>query len=192
MTLRSPPLSLAFSLRFKDLYDSGGLAKLDAHFLEALRHEDAGLAYRLAAARANPESLGAKPEAELLLALAPVLEDFIAKLFGIEKEVDALVSEHTALDPLFRVKRKFVQRRAMLKIKADAAAQLDGLALERELAALLGGSFEELAFARAVTGWLADEAANAPQLEIAEQYAAWAAHTPEGRARNRRVEIWLR
>jgi len=185
VTLRSPPLSLAFSLRFEDLYDSGGLAKLDAHFLEALRHEDAALADRLAAARANPESLGAKPEAELLLALAPVLEDFIAKLFGIEKEIDALVAEHTALDPLFRVKRKFVQRRAMLKIKADAAAQLDGLALGRELATMLGGSFEELAFAQAVTGWLADEAANARALEVAEQYAAWAAHTPEGRARHK-------
>ena len=70
MTLHSPPLSLAFSLRFEDLYDSGGLAKLDAHFLEALRREDAGLADRLAAARSNPDSLGPKPEAELLLYLA--------------------------------------------------------------------------------------------------------------------------
>ena len=93
--------------------------------------------------------------------MAPVLDDFVAELFGIVPEVDRLVAAHTETEPLFRVKRKFVQRRAMLKIKADEAAKLDGPALEAELAARLGGRFEELAFARAVLEWQADEAAHA-------------------------------
>ena len=109
--------------------------------------------------------------------MSPILDDFIAELFGIVPEVDRLVAAHTETEPLFRVKRKFVQRRAMLKIKADEAATLDGPTLEAELAARLGGRFEELAFARAVLEWQADEAANADALSLAERFCAWAAHT---------------
>ena len=179
------PLALAFGMRFEDLYETDGLAKLDARFIATLAKEFPAIEARLAAARATPDSLPAKEEAELLLAVAPVLDDFIAELFGIRADVDRLIAAHTDSEPLFRVKRKFVQRRAMLKIKADEAASFDGPRLEAELAAVLGGGFEELAFARAVLAWQADEAANAPELALAERYCAWAAHTKEGRRRNR-------
>ena len=179
------PLALAHGLRFEDLYETGGLERLDARFLAALEAADASLKDRLVAARAAPESLATLAEAQLLLAVAPVLDDFVAELFGIVPEVDRLVAAHTETEPLFRVKRKFVQRRAMLKIKADEAATLDGPALEAELAARLGGRFEELPFARAVLEWQADETAHAQDLALAERYCAWAAHTAEGRRRNR-------
>jgi NADPH-dependent glutamate synthase beta subunit-like oxidoreductase/NAD(P)H-flavin reductase len=179
------PLNLAFGTRFEDLYDSGGLARLDEKFMAALGAADPDLKARLVAARAAPESLATKEEAELLLAVSPILDDFIAELFGIEAEVDRLVAAHTETEPIFRVKRKFVQRRAMLKIKADEAATFDGPALEAELAARLGGRFEELAFSRAVLEWQADEPAHGEALALAERYCAWAAHTSEGRRRNR-------
>jgi len=178
-------LSLAFGFRFEDLYDREGLVRLDARFLEALAAADAGLRDRLVAARAAPDSLAQKEEAELLLAVAPVLDDFVAELFGIGADLDRLVAAHTETEPLFRVKRKFVQRRAMLKIKADEAAKLDGPALEAEVAGKLGGRFDELAFARAVLEWQADEAAHAGSLALAERFCAWAAHTAEGRRRYR-------
>jgi len=187
MTTASPPasspLALAFGARFADLYDTEGLARLDARFLDFLDAADAGLHERLLAARASQEGLATKAEAELLIAVAPILEDFVAELFGIAADLDRLVARHTELEPLFRVKRKFVQRRAMLKIKADEAAKLDGPALEAEVAARLGGRFEELAFARAVLDWQADEPAHEEALALAERFCAWAAHTPEGRAR---------
>ena len=178
-------LSLSFDTRFEDLYDTDGLARLDARFLSVLASENPDLHARLVAARAAPDALPAREEAELLLAVSPVLDDFVATLFGIGPDLDRLVAAHTEAEPLFRVKRKFVQRRAMLKIKADEAATLDGPALEAELAAVLGGRFEELAFARAVLEWQADEAANADALALAERYCAWAAHTSVGRRRNR-------
>ncbi len=181
----SPALSLSFGFRFEDLYDAGGLARLDARFLSTLEAADPGVSARLLAARASPESLATKEEAELLLAVSPILDDFIAELFGIVPEVDRLVAAHTETEPIFRVKRKFVQRRAMLKIKADEAAAFDGPRLEAELAAKLGGRFEELAFSRAVLEWQADEAANAEALSLAERFCAWAAHTAEGRRRHR-------
>jgi len=83
------------------------------------------------------------------------------------------------------VKRKFVQRRAMLKIKADEAATLDGPALEAQVAARIGGTFDELRFAESVLAWTADEPNHAEDLALAERFAAWTAHTPEGRRRHR-------
>jgi NADPH-dependent glutamate synthase beta subunit-like oxidoreductase/NAD(P)H-flavin reductase len=176
---------LEFGLRFEDLHAREGLQRLDSAFGSALKAADADLATRYDAARANPAALATKEEAELVIAVAPHLDHFVARLFDIEAEWEALKAGHAALAPLYRVKRKFVQRRAMLKVKADEAAKFDGPALESEVAALLGGRFEELAFAKQVLAWQEDEPANAAALALAERFAAWAAHTPEGRRRYR-------
>src|SRR5205085_4016230 len=135
-----------------------------------LRVADAPLHDRLVAARADPLSLAYLAEAELLMAVAPHLDRFMAALFDIEAEWEALVAGHHRLAPLFRVKRKFVQRRAMLKIKADAAAGLDGDALFAKVTALLGGAFDELAFAERVLEWQADEARYGEALTVMEQF----------------------
>jgi hypothetical protein len=140
---------------------------------------------RYRAARADPSSLDVKAEAELLIAAAPHLDRFVAELFGIVAEWEDLVDAHHELAPLFRVKRKFVQRRAMLKIKADEAAGLDGAALEADVARRLGGTFDELLFATRVLEWLGHEPNHGDDLAAAERFSAWAAHTPEGRRRFR-------
>jgi NADPH-dependent glutamate synthase beta subunit-like oxidoreductase/NAD(P)H-flavin reductase len=70
------------------------------------------------------------------------------------------------------VKRLFVQRRALHKVKAEDATP-DGYAFTTELE-----------FARQVTEWQKDEAANTTALEGAARYAAWAATTPEGKAKH--------
>jgi NADPH-dependent glutamate synthase beta subunit-like oxidoreductase/NAD(P)H-flavin reductase len=185
MSAAEPFLRLAFGLAFEDLYDPAGLARLDAAFSETLAAADAALHARWREARANPDALAYKAEAELLIEVAPHLDRFVARLFGIEEEWQALVQGHHRLAPLFRVKRKFVQRRAMLKIKSDEAERLDGAALEAEVAKLLGGAFDELAFAERVLAWLADETAHAAEIALAERFSAWAAHTAEGRRRHR-------
>ncbi|HEX4330751.1 MAG TPA: FAD-dependent oxidoreductase [Usitatibacter sp.] len=197
MVVSPPALSLSFGLAFEDLYSLAGLGRLDAEFTSQLSVADASLAERLSAARANPASLPYKAEAELLIAVAPHLDRFVAKLFCIEDEWQDLFEGHHRLAPLFRVKRKFVQRRAMLKIKADAAAQLDGDALYAQVDGLLRHPGRrdatttrdpivfELAFAEHVLAWQADEASHAAELGLAEQFAAWAAHTEEGRWRFR-------
>ncbi len=185
MPATAAELNLAFDLAFADLYESAGLSRVDGEFVRWLEAADGALAARFTAARANASALAYKEEAELLIAVAPHADRFIAHLFAIESEWEDLYDSHHALAPLFRAKRKFVQRRAMLKVKADEAALLDGAALEAEVALLLGGSFEELAFATRVLGWMADEPAHAAELSLAERFAAWAAHTEEGRWRFR-------
>ena len=185
MQQASRALSPAFGFSFEDLYDPAALARLDGEFARGLAAADAPLHERFAAARSQPDTLAYKEEADLLIAVAPHLDRFIARLFGIEEEWQDLVEGHHRLAPLFRVKRKFVQRRAMLKHKAEAASQFDGPALEAQVATLLGGTFDELAFANKVLEWQANEAAHTAELDVAERFAAWAAHTEEGRWQHR-------
>ncbi len=178
-------LKLRHGFSLNDLYNRDGLIRLDAAFLDFLGVSDAALRTLLEAARlAGGMFASKKEESALLIALAPHLEDFLAHLFGIEAQVQSLAANHHELAPLHNCKRLFVQRRAMIKIKPEEAEALDGSALEAELIAYIGAPFSELSFARHVVKWMTDEAANVDQLQLATRYAAWAAHTQEGRARH--------
>ena len=66
-------------------------------------------------ARAAPDALAKKAESELVVALGPHLDGFLAALFGIEAETLALARETAALDPIHACKRLFVQRQAVKK-----------------------------------------------------------------------------
>ncbi|HYC14181.1 MAG TPA: FAD-dependent oxidoreductase [Stellaceae bacterium] len=164
-------MTLGFDLRFSDLYEREGLLRVDAAFLAFLGEADRALHEKLLLSRRTPPS--GKAESDLLVAIAPHAEDFLAKLFGIEAEVRALEARHNELAPLYSVKRLFVQRRALHKVKPEEARP-EGFEFTTELE-----------FARQVIEWQKDEAANADQLEAAARYAAWAATTPEGKAKHR-------
>ncbi|HXJ09610.1 MAG TPA: FAD-dependent oxidoreductase [Burkholderiales bacterium] len=164
-------MKLAFGLGFNDLYEREGLLRVDRAFLVFLGEADAALRDRLVAARKDVPP--GKAGSDLLVALAPHFEDFIGRLFGIETEVRALAERHNELAPLYSVKRLFVQRRALHKVKPEDARP-DGYLF-----------VSELQFAKDVSTWLQDETANAGELEGAARYAAWATTTPEGKAQHR-------
>src|SRR3954462_2458271 len=166
-------MQLGFGITFPDLYEREGLIRLDRAFVAYLGEAERSLADRLSAARVQPPTGTA--ESELLIALAPHVEDFVAKLFGIEREAQALAERHNELAPLYSVKRQFVQRRALHKVKP---AELEGFD------PATAGEFTELEFARKVTGWLQNEAAPQQELEVAARYAAWATTTPAGKAKH--------
>src|SRR5438132_12967984 len=108
--------TLGFGLNFDDLYRRDGLVRLDGAFVEALAARSPGLHNRLMAARAAlaseasgqrgdsivraPEQVAGKDESDLIVALAPELEEFIGELFGIGAEVSALKARQGALAPL--------------------------------------------------------------------------------------------
>ena len=178
-------LKLGFALVFGDLYRRDGLVKLDQAFVALIRAADPALATQLEAARATPTDLETKVESTLIIALAPHVERFLAQLFAIESDVAALAARHQELACLYEIKQKFVQRRAMARVKAADAGQLDGPQLEAQLATMLGGRFAELTYAQHVSRWLADEAPHGAQLEVATAYAGWAMLTPQGRKHTR-------
>jgi NADPH-dependent glutamate synthase beta subunit-like oxidoreductase/NAD(P)H-flavin reductase len=176
-------LTLNWGFSFRDLYERAGLARLDGRFLEYLAEADAPMHARLTAARENPP--GRKENADLLVELAPYVEDFIGALFGIESEVRELQARHNALEPIYALKRKFVQKKAISGVSSSQAASIDGPALAAELESLFGEPLSEESFVAHVSRWLDEESAHARGLSIAQQYAAWAALSPAGRMKHR-------
>ncbi len=178
-------LSLAWNFRFEDLYRDEGLGRIDARFVHELASRDATLADRLHTARAAVNTdvpPTSKDEAALLIDLAPHVEAFMGALFDISDELADLKARHAALEPLYRVKWKFVKRQAMLKVPVETLADFDGMAAEQTLQAWLGAPFDELPFARAVLDWQAQ--ALDDRLDLALRFSAWAVLTEAGQARH--------
>ena len=131
-------------------------------------------------------ALAVPDESELVVALAPHLDAFVAALFGIEAETLALARETHALDPIHACKRLFVQRQAVKKYPDPSG--FDGPALRAALEARFGEALTERAFAEHVAAW--ETAGDAEALDLALRYAAWATLTdggPRGASRRHAV-----
>jgi NADPH-dependent glutamate synthase beta subunit-like oxidoreductase/NAD(P)H-flavin reductase len=172
-------LRLGLGFTFADLANREGLIRLDRQFLESLAGQDAALHQRLLAARATPADVAGRDESDLVVALGPHLDGFVAELFGIEAETGALLQQTLALDPIHACKRLFVQRQAVKKY-ADPTG-FDATALRSALEARIGAPLTELNFATHVATWENDPEA----LDEALRYAAWATLTPDGKAAHR-------
>ncbi|HME21633.1 MAG TPA: FAD-dependent oxidoreductase [Acetobacteraceae bacterium] len=170
--------TLGFGFSFSDLAARDGLVLLDRMFLDRLAGEDATLHARLLAARAAPDELSALDESDLVVALAPHLDGFVAALFGIEAETLALAHATHALDPIHACKRLFVQRQAVKKYPDPLG--FDGVALRADLEARFAEAVSERGFADHVAAW--EKAGDAEALDVALRYAAWATLTEPGRA----------
>jgi hypothetical protein len=140
------PAILGFGFSFADLATRDGLVRLDRLFLDRIAGEDAALYPRLLAARAAPDAVTGPDESELVVALAPHLDAFVAALFGIEAETLALAHATHALDPIHACKRLFVQRQAVKKYPDPAG--FDGAALRADLETRFGGTGCSVAICR--------------------------------------------
>ena len=163
------------------LGERDGLIRLDRIFLDRLAVADAALHKRLLTARAAPDALPGKDESDLIVALGPHLDGFVATLFGIESETQALSDETVRLDPVHACKRLFVQRQAVKKYNDPSA--FDGPALRAALMVRMNEPVSEEAFARHVAGWGA--AGNAEAIDLALRYAAWATLTAAGQSEHK-------
>ena len=174
-------MTLGYGSTFSNLATREGLVALDRRFVADLLARDPGLLERLMTARATPEALDSKAEGELIVALGPFVEDFVAELFDVTDEITAIARRTRALEPIHACKRLFVQRQAVRKY-ADPSG-FDGTALRADLESRFEAPFSELAFATHVETW--ELQANAEALDVALHYAAWATLTDEGRAYHR-------
>ncbi|MGD0303090.1 MAG: pyridine nucleotide-disulfide oxidoreductase, partial [Bryobacteraceae bacterium] len=180
MSVSSNEIDLGFGVLFDDLYNREGLVRLDGIFLHHLTGVDPSLNARLANARANPEAIAGNQRSELIIELAPHVEDFLGELFNISGEMQALGARHNALAPLFAYKRKFIQKRAISGVTKEQAASIDGPALAAELESLFGEPLTQQSFFQHVSRWIEDESEHAPLIQTAARYAAWAALSPAG------------
>ena len=197
-----PPLDLQAKIKMSTLdasalYSREGLITLDAAFTARLQSHDIDLFNRLMAARAHADGQSDLQESELILALAPHLEDFLTVLFEIEDEVGKLKGHHIRYQPVAEVKRNFVQRRAAKEFTADQVAQFDRAELENAVEPLVGWPVDEIYYAHKVKHLLdlitpPDPPAkklkidptgdDTPEssLAILARYAAWALYSKDG------------
>ena len=177
--------TLKGGLPMGDLYTREGLARLDDLFLKYLEGAGADLHHRLAIARRDPSSLADKPRSELMIEVAPHLEDFIGAEFGISRELAELQARHNDAAPLYAIKRKFVQRKAISGVTVEQASAIDGPSIAVELEKYFDAPLTEWIFAERVAGWLEAEAEYTTQIDLAARYAAWATLSPSGRAKHK-------
>jgi NADPH-dependent glutamate synthase beta subunit-like oxidoreductase/NAD(P)H-flavin reductase len=170
---------------YGDLYRPERLRALAETFYAEVERTDPALhASLMGYVSARGENLkGTKAESDLLIEAAPRLSRFIARLFGVERERDALAEEIRAQDPVFQFKR-FVQRRALKSFPAERAAGVEIEAADAALEALRRAAFadtlkddRELSVAR-MTVRLLEWEKNYPK-EGARQEETWS----EGRER---------
>ncbi len=111
---------------YGDLHRPARLRALAEAFYAEVGREDAALHASLAEyVGSRGENLkGTRAESELLIAAAPHLSRFVARLFRIEPERERLAESIRAQDPVFQFKQ-FVQRRATKSFPAEKAAAVD-------------------------------------------------------------------
>ncbi len=178
-----PPLGLGF--RFAELRTLPGLERLDALFLERLRTRDAARHEALLAYRRNNGGLPATETSELLLACAPPLDEIVAELFGIGRELTAVREATLAHDPVFQFKKEFALKRARRRLSKkddfESFAELDRWLTSALAQAGLTANDRELAVARLGQKLLQDEKANADAVEKLARWCVRALTTPEGK-----------
>ena len=132
------PLGVA-GFSYGDLYRPERLGQLTAAFYAGLRKDDPTLYAALAAyTEARGANLrGTRAESELLIAAAPHVSRFVARLFKVEAERAAHAERIRAQDAVFQFKT-FVARRALKRVPPEKALTLDADALHDALARLLG------------------------------------------------------
>ena len=129
---------------YRDLYDPARLRDLTARFHAELERDDAALhAALLEYGRARGAGLkGTRAESELLIAAAPHLSRFVARLFRVEPEREAHAASIRAQDAVFEFKN-FIARRAVKRVPAEKALTYDIDALHAALDALRRAAFAD-------------------------------------------------
>ncbi|MBS1235542.1 MAG: pyridine nucleotide-disulfide oxidoreductase, partial [Proteobacteria bacterium] len=171
-------------LSYADLLTLEGLNRLDAEYLRRLKAQDAVHHDLLLAVRAG-RTLSPVENSELLLACSPLLDDVIADLFGIRKQVDAARNAVLSHNPVFSFKKLFVLRRArrrlLKKEEFETFAELDTWLNAALKQAGNTTSDRELAIAQFAEKLLADEPANAEPIEKLTRWCIRALTVPEGK-----------
>ncbi len=162
----SDPAELALGLpglAYADLFDPARLAELTATFDAFLRDADPAAHARFDAYRTatlSGAAVQAEQVSEALLAAAPHLSRFVARLFGVEREASALIEAAEGRSALWGFKRELARKRLFkpsagkawqgTPVEAAHAARRALAAMGAPAAALDSGSeAEEIAIARA-------------------------------------------
>ncbi len=107
-------------------------------------------------------------DSQLIIELSYLLDEFIAKLFNVEKEIEELKKKHNDFAVIYKCKRLFVQRYALKKY--TNVANID---ITNKLSHFLTLPTTEKNFAEQVMHWFEDKENHKEEIELAAQYAVW-------------------
>ncbi|MFJ5423102.1 FAD-dependent oxidoreductase [Wolbachia endosymbiont of Drosophila barbarae] len=107
-------------------------------------------------------------DSQLIVDLSYLLDEFIAKLFNVEKEIEKLKKKHNDFAVIYKCKRLFVQRYALKKY--TNVANID---ITNNLSHFLTLPTTEKNFAEQVMHWFEDKENHKEEIELAAQYAVW-------------------
>ncbi|HEX9507638.1 MAG TPA: pyridine nucleotide-disulfide oxidoreductase, partial [Myxococcales bacterium] len=127
----------------EDLHDPQGLKRLAERFDQDLAGHHRSLFDRFDRYRQRQEKLGPVEESELLIQVARHISRFLAQLFGIEREVEALSRALLVELPLFEFKREFMAKRVFRKGALDRPAAGEFPALNAKMGLLLQLGFPD-------------------------------------------------
>jgi NADPH-dependent glutamate synthase beta subunit-like oxidoreductase/NAD(P)H-flavin reductase len=132
------------NFRYSDLYKPPRLRDLANAFYAEVKMADAALHARLIEyINSRGENLaGTRAESELLIAAAPHLSNFIARLFNIERERAAQIAAVKAQDAIWDF-RQFITRRATKKFTPEQALKIDAERATALLTILRADGFAE-------------------------------------------------
>jgi len=137
---------------YADLHDPLRLRDLHDTFLDEVGTGDADLRRQWDAFCAAPDAPRPATEVSLLYTrMAPHLSRFLARMFGIERQLAAMAAGTRAQDDLFRFKADFVRRRVLPLLKGGARVEASA-GDDAVVARLVEGQFPsdgEMAIARA-------------------------------------------
>lgn len=130
---------------YGDLYRPERLRELTAIFYAELRLADAALhADLLTYTQARGANLqGTRAESDLLIAAAPHLSRFLARLFKTEAERAAHLEQITAQDAIFQFKT-FIMRRALKRVPPEQALTIDADKIHDALESLRRAAFPDM------------------------------------------------
>lgn len=112
----TPPELRLEGAQFKDLFNPVWLQEMDARFLERLKNENSKLHADLLAYRHRSQFFSPEAISALLLACAPLVEEWIAQLFQIQSELLNASQEILSNQPIFAFKQWYVQRQARRRL----------------------------------------------------------------------------
>ncbi|HET9796170.1 MAG TPA: FAD-dependent oxidoreductase [Thermoanaerobaculia bacterium] len=183
--------------RFEDLHSPERLRDLDTVFVDELRRREPELCRTLEEARRHPDAVAPSALSNLLVALAPHLSSFLARLFPIEEAWTAQMARAEAESVLGRFKRDFLVRRVVKSPLPEGFPAIDFPAASRALRhfettlfpELPWGADEEMATAKMAVALLDAESEHAEVVrqkkreavspETRERVARWAARAGE-------------
>ncbi|MGD8569034.1 MAG: FAD-dependent oxidoreductase [Gammaproteobacteria bacterium] len=171
-----------FGLDFNALFQNDGLTRLDTQFLEFIEQVDPPLKQQLLDYRRGAASLTSVDESRLLLRIAPVLNDFIARLFAIESQVQSSQSQTVSHNVVMQFKQTFVQRRARRyrgKI-SESFGELDQWLTGQLQQTGLPADDREYATAAWAQQLLEDEEKNNEQLDRLTRWCSLGLKDPQG------------